>query len=49
MATVRISDDLLKEVKEWIKKDGNKYEYPTVSAFINNAIYKKLRESKGKE
>ncbi len=44
MATVRIDDSLLKEIKDWIKKNGNKYESPTVTAFINNAIYKKLKE-----
>lgn len=45
MATVRIDDYLLKEIKEWIKKNGNKFECPTVTAFINNAIYKKLKEA----
>ncbi|MBI5003246.1 hypothetical protein HZC31_07720 [Candidatus Woesearchaeota archaeon] len=44
MATVRIDDDLLKEIKGWIKKNGNKYETPTVTSFINNAIYRKLKE-----
>ncbi|MEM5793020.1 MAG: hypothetical protein QXY45_01500 [Candidatus Aenigmatarchaeota archaeon] len=44
MATVRIDDELLKEIKDWIKRNGNKYEFPTVTAFINNAIYKKLKE-----
>lgn len=44
MATVRIDDNLLKEIKEWIKRNGNKYESPTVTSFINNAIYKKLKE-----
>lgn len=44
MATVRVDDKLLEEIKEWIKKNGNKFECPTVTAFINNAIYKKLKE-----
>lgn len=44
MATVRIDDKLLEEIKEWIKKSGNKYECPTVTSFTNNAIYKKLKE-----
>jgi len=48
LATVRIDDDLLKEIKGWIKKNGNKYEYPSVTAFINNAIYKKLQEINNK-
>jgi len=49
MATVRIDDNLLKEIKEWIKKNGNKYECPTVSAFINNAIYNKLKKLNNKK
>lgn len=44
MATVRIDDKLLDEIKEWINKNGNKYASPTVTAFINSAIYKKLKE-----
>lgn len=44
MATVRIDDKLLDEIKGWINKNGNKYESPTVTSFINNAIYKKLKE-----
>jgi len=48
MATVRIDDNLLKEIKEWIKKNGNKYECPTITSFINNAIYKKLKDANNK-
>jgi len=48
MATVRIDDKLLEEIKEWINKNGNKYECPTVTAFINGAIYKKLKELNNK-
>ncbi len=44
MTTVRIDDELLEEIKKWIERNGNKYEYPTITAFINNAIYKKLKE-----
>ena len=40
--------NLLEEIKEWITKNGNKYECPTVTAFINNAIYNKLKEVNGK-
>lgn len=48
MATVRIDDKLLEEIKNWIKRNGNRYEYPTVTSFINNAIYKKLKEVNNK-
>ena len=44
MATVRVDDKLLNEIKDWIKRNGNKYECPTVTAFINSAIFKKLKE-----
>ncbi len=49
MATVRIDDKLLEEIKEWINKNGNKYESPTVTSFINNAIYNKLKDVNNKK
>ena len=49
MATVRIDDKLLEEIKDWIKKNGNKYECPTFTAFINSAIYRKLKEINNKK
>ena len=49
MATVRIDDKLLEEIKEWINKNGNKYESPTVTAFINNALYNKLKDVNNKK
>ena len=44
MAVVRIDDKLHKEIMNWIKENGNKYNFPTVSAFVNSSIYKKLKE-----
>lgn len=49
MATVRINDKLLKEIQEWLDKNGNQYKYPSVSAFVNNAVYEKLNQSKNKK
>ena len=49
MGVVRVDDDLLDEVKQWIQENGNKYSYPTVSSFVNNAIYNKLKEMKKME
>jgi len=49
MGIVRIDDKLHKEIQEWIKKNGNKYNFPTVSTFVNQAIYKKLEETKYKK
>jgi hypothetical protein len=44
MASVRISDELYGMVKEWINKNGNKYKHSSISSFVNNAIYSKLKE-----
>lgn len=44
MATVKIDEKLLKAVQEWLNKNGNKYRHPTISAFVNNAVYEKLNK-----
>jgi len=49
MGVVRIDDKLLEEIKEWIKKNGNRYKVPSVTAFINSAIYEKLQELNNKK
>ncbi len=49
MATVRINDKLLKEIQDWLDKNGNKYKHPSVSAFVNNVIYDKLNQLKNKK
>ena len=46
MAVVRIADKLLKEIKSLIDKDENIYQYPSVAAFVNNAIYEKLNKKR---
>jgi len=43
MGVVRIDDELLKRVKEWIKRNGNKYNYPNIASFVNSAVYEKLK------
>jgi predicted nucleotide-binding protein (sugar kinase/HSP70/actin superfamily) len=48
MATVRIDDELLNKIKKWLDQNGNKYKYPSVSAFINNSIYEKLKKEEEK-
>ena len=47
MGVVRVDDKLLKEVQKWLDENGNKYKHPTISAFVNNAIYEKLKRLKG--
>ena len=49
MATVRIDDDLLEKVKKWLDNNGNKYKFPSVTAFINNSIYEKLKSLEKKD
>jgi len=49
MGVVRIDDELLKKVKEWMKKSENKYRYSSASAFINRAVYEKLKRLKNGE
>lgn len=44
MATVRIDDKLLERIKTWLDKNGNKYRFPSVTAFINNSIYEQLKK-----
>ena len=46
MAVVRIADKLLKEIRSFLDKDENRYKYPSVAAFVNNAIYEKLNNNK---
>ena len=46
MGVVRIDDKLIKDVQEWLDENGNKYKHPTLSAFVNNAVYGKLKEVK---
>lgn len=48
MGVVRIDDKLIKEVQKWLDENGNKYKHPTISAFVNNAVYEKLKEVKSK-
>jgi len=46
MGVVRIDDKLVKDVQEWLDENGNKYKHPTLSAFVNNAVYEKLKQLK---
>jgi metal-responsive CopG/Arc/MetJ family transcriptional regulator len=44
MGVVRIDDELLQEINNFLEENGNKYKYPSISAFINNAVYEKLQD-----
>ena len=45
-STVRIDKKLLNEIQNWLKDNGNKYKHSSVSAFVNSAIYEKLKKLK---
>lgn len=49
MGVVRIDDILLKEIQEWLDEKGNKYKHPSISAFVNNAVYEKLKKLRGED
>ncbi len=44
MAVVRIDDRLLRKIREFLGNNDNKYQYPSISSFINNVIYEKLNK-----
>lgn len=46
MAVVRIDDDLLKKIKQELKKEENRYKYGSIASFINSLIHEKLQEDK---
>ena len=46
MAVVRVDDKLLKEVKQLLKNDENKYKYGSIASYINSVLYGKLKEEK---
>lgn len=46
MAVVRIADKLLREIRSFLDKDDNRYQYPSIAAFVNIAIYEKLNSKR---
>lgn len=46
MGVVRVDDELIKEIQEWLIQNGNKYEHPNISSFVNKAVYEKLKKNK---
>ncbi len=48
VAVVRIDDKLLREIKKFLQRDENRYQHPSVSAFINYALYEKITKLNGK-
>jgi len=44
LAVVRIDEKLLKRIQKWLEREENKYQHPSTSAFVNSAIYEKLKK-----
>jgi hypothetical protein len=49
MAEVKIDDKLLKKVKKVIKDGENRFDFPSVKAFVDKAVLKLLKNIEGKE
>lgn len=43
MAEVKIDDELMKRVKEFIQKGENRFDYPSVKSFVDKAVLKMLK------
>ena len=48
MAVIKIDPELLKKVKKYIKEGDNRFDYPTVKAFVDKAVYGYLKEKRKK-
>ncbi len=46
MAEVKIDEKLLEEIKKFIKKGENRFDFPSVKSFIDKAVFKMLKEYK---
>ncbi len=49
MAVIKIDDELLKKVRKYIKEGNNRFDYPTVKAFVDKAVYVYLEKKRIKE
>lgn len=43
MGVVRIDDKLLRQLKEFLKREDNKYKYGSLANYINSIIYYNLK------
>jgi hypothetical protein len=49
MGVVRIDDALEKEIESLIKKEENRFRYPSKTAFLNVLVHEHLSAQKGKQ
>jgi hypothetical protein len=43
MGVVRIDDELLKKLKEMLKREENRYKYSSLASFVNSIVHDKLK------
>lgn len=49
MAVMKIDDELLEKVRNFIKQGDNRFDYPSVKAFVDKAVYVFLKENMKKK
>ena len=49
MAVTKIDDELFKRISKLIKKGDNRFDFPSVKAFVDKAAYKLLKENEKKK
>jgi len=49
MAVIKIDDGLLNEVRKYVKEGDNRFDFPTVKAFVDKAVYIYLKEKSKKK
>ncbi len=44
MAVIKIDDRLLRKARAYIKTGDNRFDFPSVKAFVDKAVYAYLKE-----
>ena len=44
MAVIKIDDELLRKIKEFIKQGDNRFDFPSTKAFVDKAVYVFFKE-----
>ncbi|HLC47325.1 MAG TPA: hypothetical protein VJI75_06390 [Candidatus Nanoarchaeia archaeon] len=45
MAVIKIDDELYEKIKKLIKEGDNRFDYPTVKAFVDKAVFAALKNN----
>jgi len=49
MAEVKIDEELLQKIKKFIERGENRFDFPSVKAFVDKAVLKMLKELEKKD